>query len=123
SDPSCPCLASGWVTHPPPGVSRVALDLRVLACRRPYPGGTIGALRSSSTDDCGLPHPLAGSAPTLSFSRPARRSRKLRPARSRGRLATLCSGGFGSVVTATTAPLATRWSVSCRGGIAPPEDP
>jgi hypothetical protein len=103
-------------------VSRVAYDLRVQTCRRPYPGGTPGTFRSTSTDDSGLPHPLAGSAPTLAFSRPARRSRKLRPVCSRGRLAALCIEGFGSFVTSTTAPIATGWNDSCRVGIAPTED-
>src|SRR5262249_29149476 len=35
-------------------------------------------------------------------------------------VATLSIGGFGSVVASTTAPIATGWSDSCRGGIAPP---
>src|SRR5438046_8813095 len=41
--PACPSRASGWESRAPAdGVSRVALVLRVLACRRHYPGGTPG---------------------------------------------------------------------------------
>jgi hypothetical protein len=32
--------------YAPPGVSRVACDLRVQACGRPYPGGTVGGISS-----------------------------------------------------------------------------
>jgi len=63
--PAYPSRVSGWVTHPPPGVSRVALDLRVYTCRRHYPGGTAAGLFAPRFGcDIGLPHPFAGSAPT-----------------------------------------------------------
>ena len=65
---------------------------------------------------------FGGSAPTLVISRPARRSRTLRPACSRHRLAALCIEGFDDVVTSIVAPIATGWSESCRVGIAPTED-
>src|SRR5438093_10279828 len=110
--PACPSRASGWVTHPPPGVSRVARALLVQTCRRHYPGGTEGSRFARSPLDVGLPHPFAGSAPTLWFSRPARRSLALRlPARGAA-AAALCIEGFGSIVTSTAAPIATGWSDS-----------
>src|SRR5260370_14122219 len=40
--PAYPSRVSGWLTLPPPRVSRVASDLRVQTCRRHYPGGTTG---------------------------------------------------------------------------------
>jgi len=49
-------------------------------------GPQVGSSRSPETCDCGLPHPFAGSAPTLPVSRPSRRSLTLRPACSRSRL-------------------------------------
>ena len=69
------------------GASRVATALLVPTCRRHYPGGTAGGIESfPGTCDSGLPHPFAGSAPTLPVSRPVRRSLALRPACSRNRL-------------------------------------
>src|SRR5262245_62310363 len=123
--PACPSRASGWVTRPPPGASRVALDLPVPTCRRHYPGGTTGGGNSLPKETCdgGLPHPFAGSAPTLPVSRPARRSLALRPVGSRSRpRRPFFLEGFGSIVTSTAAPIATGWSESCRVGIALTED-
>jgi hypothetical protein len=60
--------------------------------------------------DCGLPRFCGGSAPTLSVSRPARRSLALRPARSRSRYTTLSIRGSGGFVTSTAAPIATGWN-------------
>jgi hypothetical protein len=122
--PACPSRASGWFTHPPRGVSRVALDLRVQPCRRPYPGGIAGGSgRSPDTCDSGLPHPLVGSAPTLSFSRPARRSRKLRPGCSRG---CLCSPFHPRLRHDRYLPHRSDCyrleRPSCRVGLAPTED-
>lgn len=98
-------------------------DLRMQTCRRPYPGGIAAGIELlPEIGDRGLPRDIGGSAPTLKVSRPARRSRKLRPACSRGRLAALSIEGFGSFVSSTTAPIATGWSNSCRVGIAPTED-
>jgi hypothetical protein len=67
--PACPSRASGWLTRPPPGVSRVASVLRVQACRRHYPGGTVAGIRLlPGSDGGGLPQMSAGSAPaTKSF--------------------------------------------------------
>jgi len=92
AEPACPSRASGWESRAPvEGVSRVASVLRVLACRRHYPGGTPGSGRFTRREPhlpsgCGLPRILGGSASTLKLSRPARRSLALRPANSPGRL-------------------------------------
>src|SRR5262249_53122827 len=42
--PACPSRASGWVTPPPPGVSRVAFVLLMQTCQRHYPGGTVAGI-------------------------------------------------------------------------------
>jgi hypothetical protein len=43
--PACPSRASGWQALPATvGVSRVASDLLVQTCRRPYPGGNAGSV-------------------------------------------------------------------------------
>ena len=90
---------------------------------RPRRDRWMGSVRSPDTSDSGLPRRLAGSAPALVVSRPAQRSRRLRPACSRSRLeATLSTGGFGKIVTSLTAPIATGWSGSCQVGIAPTEE-
>src|SRR5438552_6055764 len=121
--PACPSRASGWDTHPPPGVSRVASVLPVQTCRRHYPGGIVAGIGLlPGGDDGGLPQMSAGSAPALTVSRPARRSLTLRPVCSRSRLATLCIEGSGSVVTSAAAPIATGWSNSCQVGLAPTEE-
>jgi hypothetical protein len=89
--PACPSRASGWESRAPTdGVSRVAVVLRMSACRRHYPGGTPGSCRFSgcnphSPSGCGLPRFTGGSASTLNLSRPARRSLALRPADSPSR--------------------------------------
>src|ERR1019366_4271815 len=82
---ACPSRASSWESRAPTGgVSRVALVLRVLACRRHYPGGTSGLCRFTRREPHfpsgdGLPRYIGGSASTLKLSRPARRSLALRP--------------------------------------------
>jgi hypothetical protein len=128
--PACPSRASSWESRAPTdGVSRVALVLHVLACRRHYPGGTPGLCRFTRREPhfpsgCGLPRLIGGSAPTLNLSRPARRSLALWPA---------CSPGHGD------GPLSRRLRrlrylhrrsdsyrlerPSCRAGISPAEDP
>src|SRR5581483_7384629 len=42
--PAYPSRASGWVTHPPPGVSRVAFVFRMQTCRHHYPGGIVAGI-------------------------------------------------------------------------------
>jgi len=81
-------------------------------CRSP--GGTC---------DGGLPHPDAGSAPTLNVSRLAQRSLALRPACSRSRP----RRPFPSKASAVLLPplplrLLPAGATSCRVGIAPTED-
>ena len=46
----------------------------------PTPAGWMESVRSYYSIGCGLPRNRGGSAPALTFSRPAQRSRKLRPA-------------------------------------------
>ena len=58
----------------------------VFACHRHYPGRTHGLVRSFSPMDFGFPRCCDGSAPALTFSRPAQRSLSLRPANSPSRL-------------------------------------
>jgi len=84
--PACPSRASGWVTHPPLGVSRVAAFflLRHAVVITPV-GSQAAVLLAGEFCDRGLPHPFAGSAPTLPVSRPARRSFALRPVGSLNR--------------------------------------
>ena len=79
-------------------------------------GPPVGMSRSPDTDDSGLPRDIGGSAPTLKFSRPARRSLTLRPACSRDRKTILSIGGFGRVVAGPAAPIATGWSDPLPGG-------
>jgi len=67
-------------------------------------------VRSCYSTNLGLPSIVDGSAPALPVSGPAQRSRKLRPARSPGRQATLCTRGFSSLVASTAALIATGWS-------------
>ena len=124
--PTCPSRVFGWETSPTAGVSRVALDLPVQTCRRHYPGGTTGrgdVAPLRETRDGGLPHPLAGSAPTFPVSRPARRSLTLRPACSRSRP----RRPFPSKASAVSLPplplrLLPAGATSCRVGIAPTEN-
>jgi hypothetical protein len=85
--PACPSRASGWGTAPPLGfpVLRSISSCRHAVAITPV-GPQTGSLRSPEVCDSGLPHPFAGSAPTLAVSRPAQRSRVLRPTCSRHRL-------------------------------------
>ena len=120
---ACPSRASSWVTHPPRGISRVAsLSLYRHAVANTPVRPWLGSFRSPVCHDGGLPHHLAGSAPTFGFSRPAQRSLTLRPACSRNHQVVLCIEGFCDFVTSTATPIATGWSESCRVGIAPTED-
>src|SRR5262245_24938816 len=52
----------------------------------PTPAGWMESVRSDYSIDCGLPRNRGGSAPALTFSRPAQRSLTLRPACSPSRL-------------------------------------
>src|SRR5215469_953976 len=52
----------------------------------PTPAGLMESVRSYYSIDCGLPRNRGGSAPALTFSRPAQRSLTLRPACSPSRL-------------------------------------
>ena len=108
---------------PTAGASRVA---SISLCRHAVAitpvGPQAGSIRSPETCGNGLPRVFGGSAPTLVFSRPAQRSRMLRPAYSRHRLAALSIEGFDDFVTSVVAPIATGWSKSCRVGIAPTEN-
>src|SRR5262245_34561640 len=52
----------------------------------PTPAGLMESVRSYHSIDCGLPRNRGGSAPALTFSRPAQRSLTLRPACSPSRL-------------------------------------
>ena len=102
------------------GASRVADAFLFHACRRPYPGGTPGLGRSSSARGSGLPRMSGGSAPTLPFSRPARRSLSFRPA---------CSPSRPRRPSSPEAPMASfpppplrllpAGATSCRVGFAP----
>src|SRR5262249_32597347 len=67
--PACPSRASGWPSRgPPPGVSRVAPDLPVQACRRPYPGGNAGSpVARLSAASAAFPTPLLGRLPHFLF--------------------------------------------------------
>ncbi len=91
------------------------------ACRRQYPGGTDGApvARFLPPTSSGLPRMIGGSAPTLTVSRPARRSLALRPARSLSRLTRPVSIGVfqRESLPPLPAPTASGWSDQSPGGI------
>jgi hypothetical protein len=86
------------------------------------PAGLMELVRSYRSTNFGLPTNQGGSAPALSVSGPAQRSLTLRPARSPGRLATLCTRGFSSFVASTTALIATGWSEPVPGRVTPDVD-
>jgi len=124
SGPACPSRASGWLTPPTLGVSRVASDLRVQTCRRPYPGGTTGEGESFPKDPVTAAFPVSvpGRLPHQTFrGLLGVHSRYGLPARGAAWTA-LSIRSFGSIVTSTAAPIATGWNDSCRVGIAPTED-
>jgi hypothetical protein len=68
------------------GASRVASDPLCLHAVATTPAGSMELIRSYRSTDVGLPEITDGSAPALSVSRPAQRSRGLQPADSPGRL-------------------------------------
>jgi hypothetical protein len=82
-----------------------------------------GCCRSPRICDGGLPHPFAGSAPTLRLSRPARRSLTLRPVCSRSRP----RRPFPSKASAVSLPplplrLLPAGATPYRVGVSPTED-
>jgi hypothetical protein len=62
------------------GTSRVAYDPLCMHAIANTPAGRIDLVRSYSSIRFGLPRTRGGSAPALTFSRPAQRSHTLRPA-------------------------------------------
>ena len=96
------------------------------ACCRQYPGGDDrpfsfaphGAVPVAGS----LPRDLGGSASALTFSRPARRSLALRPARSLSRpRRPFFTGVLQSIsLPPRTAPIATGWNEQVAGRVYPP---
>ena len=99
------------------GTSRVAYGPLCLHAVAITPAGLMEFVRSYHSTIFGLPRNRGGSAPALSFSRPAQRSLRLRPARSPSRLATLCTRGFSSFVASATALIATGRSEPVPGQV------
>src|SRR5260370_32228970 len=64
-----PSRVSGWLTLPPPRVSRVASDVRVQTCRRHCPGGTTGEGESFPGEPvtAAFPVSVAGRPPPPNF--------------------------------------------------------
>jgi len=80
-------------------------------CRRHYPGRFHGACSLVALSmDSGLPCEKVRSAPAIVFSGPAQRSLRLRPVRSRSRLATLSIESSDSFVASAAVSIATGWS-------------
>src|SRR5262245_4598541 len=92
------------------GVSRVASGLLCLHAVAITPAGPMKLIRSSLSIVSGLPCEKVRSAPAIVISGPAQRSLKLRPARSRSRLATLSIESSDSFVASTIVSIATGWS-------------
>src|SRR3954447_22779697 len=128
--PACPSRESGWRSRA--STARgfpCCVGSPLQTCRRQYPGGTTGSSRFSGCDpqfpsDCGLPRFHGGSAPTLSLSRPARRSLALRPACSRSRLSDPLHRRLRrSRCLHRRSDCYRLERPSCRAGVAPAEDP
>ena len=86
-------------------------------------GSSQGSGCSLDFDDGGLPQMSAGSAPAVKSFRGLLGVHACYGLPARGVAnATLSIEGFGSIVTSTTAPIATGWSNSCQVGIAPTEE-
>src|SRR5262249_54269657 len=92
------------------GASRVASGLLCLHAIAIIPAGPMKLIRSSLSIVSGLPCEKVRSAPAIVISGPAQRSLKLRPARSRSRLATLSIESSDSFVASTIVSIATGWS-------------
>ncbi len=101
------------------GTSRVAHGPLCLHAVANTPAGLMEFIRSYDSISFGLPRNRGGSAPALVFSRPAQRSRTLRPARSPSRLATLYTRGFSSLVASSAALIVTGWSEPVPGRVYP----
>src|SRR6266699_1120813 len=99
------------------GTSRVASGPLCLHAVANTPAGLMEFIRSYDSISFGLPTNRGGSAPALVFSRPAQRSRTLRPACLPSRLATLCTRGFSSLVASTAALIVTGWSEPVPGRV------
>jgi len=92
------------------GASRVASGLLCLHAVAITPAGSMELVRSSVSIVSGLPCEKVRSAPAIVFSGPAQRSLTLRPARSRGRPATLSIESSDSFVASAAVSIATGWS-------------
>jgi hypothetical protein len=101
------------------GTSRVAHGPHCVHAVANTPAGRMELVRSYDSIPFGLPSTRGGSAPALWVSGPAQRLLTLRPVRSPGRLATLCTRGFSSLVASTAALIATGWSEPVPGRVYP----
>jgi len=122
---ACPSRASRWQAVLPPLGSPVlrAFSLCRHAIATTPAGSSQGSGCSLDFDDGGLPQMTAGSAPAVKTFRGLLGVHACYGLPARGVAnATLCIEGFGSIVTSTTAPIATGWSNSCQVGIAPTEE-
>jgi hypothetical protein len=90
----------------------------VQACRRPYPGGTADGIEFAPLKSATAAFPVArpvGSRITR-FEACSAFTRVTAYLLARPPEATLSIEGFGSIVTSTTAPIATGWSDPLPGG-------
>ena len=92
------------------GASRVASGLLRVHAVANIPAGSMELVRSSVSIASGLPPVIVRSAPATTFSGPAQRSLRLRPARSRSRQATLYIESSDSFVASAADSTATGWS-------------
>jgi hypothetical protein len=99
------------------GTSRVAYGPLCLHAVANTPAGLMELVRSYFPINFGLPRNRGGSAPALTFSRPAQRSLTLRPACLSSRFNTFCTRGFSSLVASTAALIATGWNEPVPGRI------
>ncbi len=106
-------------TPPTAGVSRVAWTFRMQTCRRHYPGGNAGGVKSFpliNLASAAFPIPLLGRLPHYPFrGLLGVHSRYGLPARGVAET-TLSIEGFDSIVTSTAAPIATGWNDELPGG-------
>jgi hypothetical protein len=116
--PACPSRESGCRSRSAPhGISRVAFDFRLHACRRHYPGGIVGWYRSSRPTTASFATGPVARLPQCTVSRLAQRSLTFRPACSLNHQSDpLSSEYFSGSVTSATAPTASDWSDQLSGG-------